>query len=50
MSERAGPLLSDGSPEEAPHRVRADVAAFTGAPPDGDCALLLVEFTPRAVR
>ncbi|WP_425828522.1 PP2C family protein-serine/threonine phosphatase [Streptomyces fractus] len=45
VSERAGPLLSDGSPEEALRRVRVDVAAFTGAPPDDDSALLLVEFT-----
>lgn len=50
VSERAGPLLSDGSPEEALRRVRADVAAFTGAPPDDDSALLLVEFTPETVR
>lgn len=50
VSERAGPLLSEGSPEEALRRVRTDVAAFTGAPPDDDSALLLVEFTPGTVR
>ncbi|WP_405628687.1 PP2C family protein-serine/threonine phosphatase [Streptomyces sp. NBC_01174] len=48
VGERAGPLLGEGSPEEALRRVRADVAAFTGAVPDDDSALILVEFAPRA--
>lgn len=46
VSERAGPLLREASPETALGRLRADVAAFTGAPPDDDSALLLVEFAP----
>lgn len=49
VGERAGPLLSEGSPEEALRRVRADVAAFTGALPDDDSALILVEFAPGTV-
>ncbi|GHF77532.1 PP2C family protein-serine/threonine phosphatase [Streptomyces filamentosus] len=49
VAERAGPLLDEGSPEEALRRVRADVAAFTGAVPDDDSALILVEFAPGAV-
>ncbi|XCM28305.1 hypothetical protein ABXI76_02040 [Streptomyces parvus] len=49
VDERAGPLLGESTPEEALRRVRADVAAFTGAQPDDDSALLLVEFAPRAV-
>ncbi|MEU4031795.1 PP2C family protein-serine/threonine phosphatase [Streptomyces anulatus] len=50
VGKRAGPLLSRGSPEEALRLVRADVAAFTGVPPDDDSALLLVEFAPEAAR
>lgn len=50
VDERAGPLLGEGSPEEALSRVRADVAAFTEAQPDDDSALILVEFTAAAVR
>ncbi|MFJ3938056.1 PP2C family protein-serine/threonine phosphatase [Streptomyces parvus] len=49
VNERAGPLLGESTLEEALRRVRADVAAFTGAQPDDDSALLLVEFAPRAV-
>ncbi|MEV8591035.1 PP2C family protein-serine/threonine phosphatase [Streptomyces sp. NPDC051180] len=47
VDERAGPLMGAGDPEEVLDRLRADVAAFTGAPPDDDSALLLVEFLPR---
>ncbi|MDQ0306779.1 serine phosphatase RsbU (regulator of sigma subunit) [Kitasatospora herbaricolor] len=46
VSERAGPLLKEGSPQEALDRVRTDVAEFTRAPSDDDSALLLLEFTP----
>ncbi|MEU8523277.1 PP2C family protein-serine/threonine phosphatase [Streptomyces sp. NPDC048577] len=46
VAGRAGPLLRETCPETALERLRADVAAFTGAPPDDDSALLLVEFTP----
>ncbi|MFD9608536.1 PP2C family protein-serine/threonine phosphatase [Streptomyces sp. NPDC059083] len=45
VPERGAPLLGGGSPDEALARLRADVAAFTGAPLDDDSALLLVEFT-----
>ncbi|MGZ2359161.1 serine/threonine-protein phosphatase [Streptomyces sp. 372A] len=44
VRERVAPLLATGEPEEVLRRVRADVAAFTGGPPDDDSALLLVEF------
>ncbi|MFB9371175.1 PP2C family protein-serine/threonine phosphatase [Kitasatospora albolonga] len=46
VRERGGPLLRGCAPEEALRRLRADVAAFTGAPPDDDSALLLLEFVP----
>lgn len=46
VSERAGPVLKEADPEAALGRLRADVAAFTGAPHDDDSALLLMEFTP----
>ncbi|GHG11927.1 PP2C family protein-serine/threonine phosphatase [Streptomyces zaomyceticus] len=45
VSERAGPLLKQGSPQEALSRIRTDVADFTNAPSEDDSALLLVEFT-----
>ncbi|MFJ4794855.1 PP2C family protein-serine/threonine phosphatase [Kitasatospora purpeofusca] len=48
VGERVGPLLRGGSPQEALARVRTDVADFTGAPPDDDSALLLVELVPGA--
>ncbi|MGC4949010.1 PP2C family protein-serine/threonine phosphatase [Streptomyces sp. DT224] len=44
VRERVAPLLAAGEPGEALRRVRADVAAFSGGPPDDDSALLLVEF------
>ncbi|MFB7275525.1 PP2C family protein-serine/threonine phosphatase [Streptomyces hydrogenans] len=46
VKERAGPLVREGDPETALARLRADVAAYTGARPDDDSALLLVEFSP----
>ncbi|MFI5743465.1 PP2C family protein-serine/threonine phosphatase [Streptomyces anulatus] len=50
VTERAGPLLIEGSLETALHRLRADVAAFTGTAPDDDSALLLLEFAPGTLR
>lgn len=44
VRERVTPLLTADEPEDVLRLVRADVAAFTGAPPDDDSALLLVEF------
>ncbi|MFJ7628333.1 PP2C family protein-serine/threonine phosphatase [Streptomyces sp. NPDC097595] len=44
VRERVTPLLTADEPEEVLRLVRADVAAFTGGPPDDDSALLLVEF------
>lgn len=47
VGERVAPLLGEGDPGEALSRIRADVAAFTGAPPDDDSALLLIELAPQ---
>ncbi|MER8234919.1 PP2C family protein-serine/threonine phosphatase [Streptomyces sp. NPDC094049] len=44
VSERVAPLLKDGRPQDVLDRIRADVTAFTGRPPDDDSALLLLEF------
>ncbi|MFE0701561.1 PP2C family protein-serine/threonine phosphatase [Streptomyces sp. NPDC058872] len=44
VRERVTPLLRDGRPEDVLDRIRADVAAFTGKPPDDDSALLMIEF------
>ncbi|MFF7341601.1 hypothetical protein ACFZAT_30340 [Streptomyces sp. NPDC008163] len=44
VRERVTPLLTTGDTEDALHRVREDVAGYTGGPPDDDSALLLVEF------
>ncbi|MEU9701390.1 PP2C family protein-serine/threonine phosphatase [Streptomyces sp. NPDC047981] len=48
VGERAAPLLTGGSPDEALARLRTDVATFTGTPPDDDSALLLLEFAGRS--
>jgi serine phosphatase RsbU (regulator of sigma subunit) len=44
LLDRAAGPLSDPSPDAALRRLRADVALHTGAPPDDDSALLLVDF------
>ncbi|MER8042079.1 PP2C family protein-serine/threonine phosphatase [Streptomyces sp. NPDC094032] len=47
VAERVAPLLAGGPPEDALDRIREDVTAFTGRPPDDDSALLLMEFEGR---
>ncbi|MER8237002.1 PP2C family protein-serine/threonine phosphatase [Streptomyces sp. NPDC094049] len=49
VTQRVPPLLAGGPPEDALDRIRKDVAAFTGRPPDDDSALLLMEFQSQPV-
>ncbi|MGW4055326.1 PP2C family protein-serine/threonine phosphatase [Streptomyces sp. NPDC004779] len=46
VAERVPPLLGEGDPAHALDRIRGDVASFTGAPPEDDSALLLIELGP----
>lgn len=46
MGERVGRLIGEVGLDEALARLRADVSLFTGAPPDDDSALVLVEYAP----